>query len=98
MHWRIVADPLQRGALPGSGHLRRLGAGVFQLGATLGLEMRAVVRLSEVISGRRWRCYGGSDLEQVVTDFAALASWRTAQLARQRVDPETLRVPEQEQG
>ena len=98
MHRRVVTVALQRGTIPGRGHLRRLRAGVFQLGSMLDLDTRAVVRLSEVISGRRWRCCRGGDLEQVVTDFAALARWRTAQLARQTVDPETLRGPEQERG
>ena len=98
MQRRGVTVALERRAVPGRGHLRRLHAGVFQLGRMLGLDTRAVVRLSEVISVRRWRCYGGCDLEQVVTDFAALASWRTAQLARQTVGPKTLLGPEQEQG
>ena len=87
MHRRLVTVALQSRALQRRGQLRRLRAGVFQLGGMLGLDTRAVVRFSEVISGRRWRRCGGGDLELVVADFATLAGWRTGQLARQRVDP-----------
>jgi hypothetical protein len=96
MHRRVVTVALQRRASHRRGQLRRLRAGVFQLGGMLGLDMRAVVRFSEVISGRRWRRCCGGDLEQVVADFATLAGWRTGQLAQQRVDPEPLRGAPQE--
>jgi hypothetical protein len=71
--------PLQRRAAPGRVELRRLRASVFRLGSFVGLDTRAVVRFSEVISGRRWRRCGSADLERVVADFARLANRVAAQ-------------------
>ena len=73
-----MSEPLQRRAPPGRIELRRLRNGVFRLGSFVGLDTRAVVRFTEVISGRRWRRCGSADLEQVAADFAQLASRREA--------------------
>ena len=86
MREHVAADSLRRRAAPGRSDRRRLRAGVFRLGGLLGLDTRAVVRFSEVISGRRWRRCGSGDLEQVATDFVALAIWSSPQLVDQRVD------------
>ena len=74
MHKDVRSEPLQRRAAPGRVELRRLRTGVFRLGSFVGLDTRAVVRFSEVITGRRWRRCGGADLEQVIADFAQLAN------------------------
>jgi hypothetical protein len=50
--------------------VRRLRAGVFRIGASLGLQTQAMVRFSEAISGKRWRRCRHYDLEQVLSDFA----------------------------
>ena len=74
MRRHIVTETVQRRAAPGRAELRRLRAGVFRLGAFVGLDTRAVVRFSEVISGRRWRRCSCADLELVAGDFARLAN------------------------
>jgi hypothetical protein len=71
---QLTADRMQRRAAPGRAELRRLRAGVFRLGSFVGLDTRAVLRFSEVISGRRWRRCGSADLEEVVADLARLAN------------------------
>ncbi len=74
MHRQVMSEPLQRRAAPGRIELRRLRIGVFRLGSFVGLDTRAVVRYTEVISGRRWRRCGSTDLEQAVADFVQLAN------------------------
>jgi hypothetical protein len=71
---QLSADRVRRRAAPGRADMRRLRSGVFRLGGFVGLDTRAVLRFSEVISGRRWRRCGSADLEDVVADFAQLAN------------------------
>ena len=63
--------PLRRAA-PGRVELHRLRVSVFHLGSYLGLDTRAIVRFSEVISGQRWRHCRRADFELVVNEFARL--------------------------
>jgi hypothetical protein len=88
-----MAEPLQRRATPGRSELRRLRANVFRLGSFVGLDTQAVVRFSEVISGRRWRRCGGADLERVAADLAHLASGATARPASTEAGPPVVGNP-----
>jgi hypothetical protein len=85
-----MSAPVQRRPAPGRIELRRLRAGVFRLGSSIGLDARAVVRFSEVISGRRWRRCGSADLELVVADFVQVAVRRDADV-RGSARPESTR-------
>jgi hypothetical protein len=59
---------------------------VLRLGGSLGLNTQAVVRFSEVISGQRWRHFGGYDLEQIATELARIGGrMRRAQQAELRI-------------
>ncbi len=95
MHRQVTAPPLRRGrGAPGKSELRRLRAGVFRLGSYLGLDTRAVVRFSEVISGQRWRRCCRADLELVVTDFALIAGRGTT--APEAIDSQPVQLGDQE--
>jgi hypothetical protein len=78
----VKAEPLRRQSAPGRMEVRRLRAGVFRIGASLGLQTRMVVRFSEAISGKRWRRCHRYDLEQVLADLAEVRR-------RMRMDRET---------
>jgi hypothetical protein len=69
-----MSEPPQRRTAPGRIELRRLRVRVFRLGGFVGLDTRAVLRFSEVISGCRCRRCGSADLELVVADFTHLAN------------------------
>ena len=88
----VAVEPRRRGA-PGRVELRRLRAGVFRLGASVGLDTQGVLRFSEVISGRRWRQCGSADLELVVSDLAQLATRATARGQWPDSEPVAVVVP-----
>ena len=52
--------------------LRRLRAGVLRVGASIGFNTQRVVRVSEAISGQRWRQCQGYDLEHVVGELSQI--------------------------